>query len=344
MNLVNELDPKPDTALPPLDDEAIGRLVEASGRRPPIPQEDLAAIAAAASAQWRARTPARARFPVLALAAAVLAIAAGLALWWSVRDGAPAPAVVAAIEAVTGEVRLEVAGETRSVAIGEPVPGAAVLRTGGSGAGAPARAALRLASGTLVRLDVSTALRLADDRRLELLSGALYADVDSRAGASALEVSTALGVARDVGTRFMVRLDEGSLHVLVREGAVAVDRDGRSHLAAAGRELVVHDDGSTDERAAPRYGSAWDWVMEAAPPWSVVGRSVAEVLEWTSRETGWTVRYQDGALEAAAAEIPMLGGGADLGKVRADQTPLLLPGANLEGVVEDGVLTVRRAR
>jgi hypothetical protein len=107
---------------------------------------------------------------------------------------------------------------------------------------------------------------------------------------------------------------------------------------------VVHDDGSTDERAAPRYGSAWDWVMEAAPPWSVVGRSVAEVLEWTSRETGWTVRYQDGALEAAAAEIPMLGGGADLGKVRADQTPLLLPGANLEGVVEDGVLTVRRAR
>jgi hypothetical protein len=213
------------------------------------------------------------------------------------------------------------------------------------------RASLRMSDGAVVRLDAGSALRLASAAAVDLLDGALYADTGAheapgRAGA-ALEVRTDLGTVRDVGTRFMVRLDGSdgrALRVLVREGAVEIDHESGSDVAQTGEEIVVRGDGSLARSPVAAWGEEWDWILAAATPFDLEGRSVAEVLAWVSRETGWTVRYEDDALAAAAPGIPMLGGGPALRDVRPDQAMLLLPAARLEGIVEGGTLTIRRAQ
>ena len=55
------------------------------------------------------------------------------------------------------------------------------------------------------------------------------------------------------------------------------------------------------------------------------------------------MRYEDAALAEAARGMIQQASRAQTGALRADQAPfLLLPGANLEGELEAGVLTVRR--
>jgi hypothetical protein len=76
---------------------------------------------------------------------------------------------------------------------------------------------------------------------------------------------------------------------------------------------------------------------------------LAELLEWVSAETGWTVRYQDEAVAAAARETTLRGGGpaweTTWRELRADEAPaLVLPSADLESELLNGVLTVRRKR
>jgi hypothetical protein len=95
-----------------------------------------------------------------------------------------------------------------------------------------------------------------------------------------------------------------------------------------------------ERREAPGHGPAWEWVAAAGPPFDIEGRSVADLLGWVSRETGWRVLYEDPGL-AAAAEGMVLHG--SMGDLRPEQAPFeLLPGAGLEGELRGGVLLVRR--
>jgi hypothetical protein len=85
--------------------------------------------------------------------------------------------------------------------------------------------------------------------------------------------------------------------------------------------------------------------MDAAAPFEIEGSTVAEMLAWVARETGWTVRYEDEDLARAARQMPFEGGGRAARELRPDQAAFyLLPGARLEGRLEHGTLTVRRVR
>jgi hypothetical protein len=358
-----------DPTTPRLDDEAVARLIERAGPRPTIPATDLDAIAAAAQSAWRARSPGRAAprsSGLLALAASLVVLAIGLVVWWAAsrQSGAPiapvGPVDVATMEAASGPVYVEVAGTEQPLTAGQRIAAGARVRTSGYraiGNAPPARAALRMESGSIVRLDVGTTVRLASATRLDLVRGALYADTGLDPGANggrsagagaALEVHTSNGIARDVGTRFMVRLraraDGPELEVLVRDGAVAVVRGDESDLAAAGEQLMLTRDGELERRAISPHGPDWEWVMDAGPPFTIEGRTVGEILDWVARETGWTVRYEDEALAEDAPGIVVQGGGGDaVRKVRANQAPfVVLPIAGLEGVLDNGVLVVRR--
>jgi ferric-dicitrate binding protein FerR (iron transport regulator) len=371
--------------LRPGDDDAVGRLIAEAGPRPPLPETDLAAIAAAARAAWQARSapgappaaapdrdrvadaaaerPARrgsSRPLTLALAAVVLACALGLVFWATRGSGGGAPEA-ARLEAATGPVSIDRgAGRVETLAIGDPIPAGARLRTGPAAApgadGRPVRASLRTTAGATVRLDEGTAVRLTSAGGLDLDSGAVYVASGGRRGAR-VEVRTAIGTARDIGTQFIVRVDDpatpaerpAALHVLVREGAVALDVGGDRHLASAGEELRVRNDGSLERRPIPAFGPDWQWVLAAAAPFDPQGRTVAELLDWVSMETGWTVRYQDEAAAASAREASLRGGGpaweATWRALRADEAPaLVLPSADLESELRNGVLTVRRKR
>jgi hypothetical protein len=374
----------------PLDDDAIARLLERAGRRPPIPRDDLDSIAGAARVAWQARerarqgglesagatvTPPSAPAPwsrpsraiaALALAAALAALVLGTRAWWRGREaGTPAIATTAAarvavVEALTTSLRVEEDGAERTVAAGEPIGAGAIVHvtpTENRPTGAqPARAALRLESGALVRFDAGTSARLESPTRIRLLAGALYADTDPdpfigapprSAPIARLEIHTAAGVARDVGTRFMARLvaeaDAPTLQVLVRDGTVMVERDSDSALANAGEQITARAGAAIVRGPAPPFGPEWEWVIDAGPPFEVAGRSMAEILDWVARETGWTVRYEDAALAEAARRMIQQASRELPGAMRPDQAPfVLLPTANLEADLQAGVLTVRR--
>lgn len=336
------------------DETAVRDLLRDAPRRPLLPAEELQAITAAARAEWR-RTVERVRGEEgeerqersggvrwLAMAAALL-LAVVLAGWWLLRPGAGAAAEVARVERVGGAVTVVPAdgGEGRSLVDGEILTAGATLASGDAG-----HAALALGGGAAVRLDAGSRLALAAADRLRLEVGAVYVD-SGACGGPGLEVRTPLGAARDVGTRFTVRVTGGDgaaaeMTVRVRDGAVEVESGGGARRrAAAGRGLVLGGDGGFREIIVAPWGAGWEWVLEAAPGFPVEGRSVADFLGWVERETGWRVRYADPALETEAREIVLHG---DPGPLRPDRAPFaVLPAAGLEGELADGVLLVRRS-
>jgi hypothetical protein len=251
----------------------VRRLLAAAGPRPAPPAEDLAAITAAARAEWRrlyggraapaAPAPARARsgdrlepaagdtalarsssarprrwLPLAA--AAALAVALGAA-WWLRRPAPPAaPPTVATIEVVAGEVRLWTADGKGPLAVstgalGRPLPTGSEVETAGGGGGEPGRLALRTAGGASLRLDAGTRLRLASAGRVELDRGAVYIDSGADPGGRGrIAVATAAGVFHELGTQFEVRTAGGA-------GAATLlrVREGRVALERGGEAVVT---------------------------------------------------------------------------------------------------------
>jgi hypothetical protein len=295
----------------------------------------------------------RASPAVLVALAAMLLAAAGLGWWWATRPDTASPdslAVVATVESVKGAVRITAGAEVpHPLAAGVGLLPGAELR---SGAGAEAgRASLRLGSDVAVRLDAGTRLRLVSASILVLERGAIYADTGAGAERDgALEVRTPLGVVRDVGTRFTVRVagpdgpalagGEPALVVRVRDGAVRTERSGRVYVTPTGEELALHGDGRAERREIASYGPEWEWVLEAGGGFEVEGRTLREFLDWVARETGWRIVVEDAALARSASEIVLHG---SLGGLRADEAAFaVLPGAGLEAELRDGTLLVRR--
>jgi ferric-dicitrate binding protein FerR (iron transport regulator) len=204
---------------------------------------------------------------------------------------------------------------------------------------------LRLAGGPTVRLDIQTRLRFVSAAALELERGALYVDSGSGSRHAAIEIRTPVGTARDIGTRFAVRVLDATkpaLIVRVRDGEVLTRHRGHSYLTPAGQELLLRRDGTTERRAASPHGPEWDWVLEASPGFDIEGRSLREFLDWVSSETGWRIVFADPGLADSAAGILLHG---SIGNLRPDRAPFaVLPGAGLEGEVVDGTLVVRRRR
>lgn len=322
-------------------EEQLRRLLEEAGPRQGAPQAELASITAAARAAWHRaveRRQGRSRRRAWAVAlAAVLALGIGLAARWGLRS--PAAPVVGWLEATSGEVRL--GDSTGAPAAGGALPAGTVLSTGSAAAPEQGRAALRLAQGVALRLDAGTRVRLISSRRIELERGAVYVDTGAGGTRRAVLVATPLGVARDIGTRFVVRLggEEPGLRVRVREGRVALERDGETLVTGAGRELVVRADGSTEEHAIDPYGDAWGWVLEAAAPFDIEGRTLGELLDVAAREMGWAVRFEPPSLAVGSRAVVLHGTTGDLPLDRAILA--LLPGAGLRGDLADRVLTIR---
>ncbi len=338
---MSEREPRPDERPGAEDEHALAALLERAGPRPPLPEEDLARIGAAARAAWRfglARRRRRRRLATVTGLAALLALALALGLWTS---RGIAPAAVAEIAAFEGRLLASTPTSRMAPATvgGRLLAGSALETSGGASS-----AALALGgAGTSLRLGGETRVRIASAEEIELTRGALYVDSGERA-TGGVRVRTPLGTARDVGTQFSVRLIENgarALEIRVRSGAVAVERTGGELVAAPAEELLIHTDGSVERRELAADDPAWGWALAAAPPFAVSGRTLGEVLRWACREAGWRLRYESAELEARAEAIRVRGG---VGALRADQVPFaVLPGAGLSGELSSSELLVRRA-
>jgi ferric-dicitrate binding protein FerR (iron transport regulator) len=179
------------------------------------------------------------------------------------------------------------------------------LVTGDTLATRTGQVALRLASGGSLRIGPRSEIVLTSANAAELVSGALYFDSESRRQGAEFSVTTPFGTVRDVGTQFVVRLDgeQPGLDVGVRNGRVTLTTENSSDTAAAGERLVTTPDASAIRRhVMPKFGGAWDWAEQLAPPFDIDGRTVGEFLSWFARQTGRDVVFGSAAAEGLAKE------------------------------------------
>lgn len=329
---------KHDSGHPP-DVDPIARLLEQAGPRPAAPGEREARVQKTVRAHWRAEVDVASRRRRLAWAAVSLAAAAAVAVvigrgWWSqgIRPPGPEESIATLLRA-EGSVHLADGGLLKS---GDTLAPGGEIETGPDG-----RAALSLSDGSSLRLDTGTRVRLAAGPVLVLDRGSVY--IDSGTGQprrAFLEVRTRMGVVRDIGTQFEVRLREDELWVSVREGLATLARAGRSFAAPAGTRLVAGAAGGVESRALPVLGPEWDWVLAIAPEFRIEGRTLGEYLDWLSRETGWRVQFADPSIARNAPTIILHGSVAGL---RPDETPpAVLPTCGLRHRLSDSTLVIER--
>ena len=277
--------------------DQIGPLLRLAGPREAVPADRIRRVRSAVHAEWRQQSRARSRrvtagWSMAALTAAALIL---LGVRLVVRDEGAAPIArpeLATIEALTGAAGLIASPEPTGAGGAQPSglssfrigdrsrAGDGVDTTGGGLAG------LRLAGGASVRVDRDTRVRLVSDIMLVLDRGAIYVDSGGEPGARSLEVHTRWGVARDIGTRFEVRLRGSALRVRVRDGLVRLSQDRQSHDANPGEELTLDGDSSVVRRSVPVFGSEWAWAFALARPFDLEGRSLRDFLDWITGENG----------------------------------------------------------
>ena len=319
----------------------LARLLRIAGARAQVPAERSARVKHALHQHWRAdtdRRTARRRWQVAAALVGTAALVA-LALRITVPTEERVPvsaAVVATVDRVEGTVAVggdgAGPGAARALLSDATVRADQWVTTGPAG-----RAALRLLNGVSVRLDVGSRARVPSAMVLELTQGALY--IDTGREVTGLEVRTPLGIARDIGTQFEIRVRESALRVRVRTGVVEVWQADRPIAANPGTELTVTDDGIVSG-TIPSFGPQWDWVVRIAPTIRIEGRPLDTFLEAISREHGWRVRYTDAALAREAATIVLHGSVAGLAPHEAVAVAVTTSG--LEHRLQDGEIVVSR--
>jgi ferric-dicitrate binding protein FerR (iron transport regulator) len=325
----------------------IATLVRLAGKRDEVSSSRAERVRAATRAHWRQAVRRRAWKPYAWVAAGLTTAAAVGALAITLRllplgGGPPAPdSVLPLVESLAGSAwREDIDGagpRAHPLAIGERLPlGTEISTAAGSGI------AIRLASGHSLRLDGSTSLRLLEPTSVALGRGALY--VDSGFGAAparSLAVRTSLGLVREVGTQFELRLDGDSLRVRLREGAVVVHRGERDHEVRSGTELELQPDGSVARRTIPAHGPEWDWMVGITPMLDLEGRTARAFLEWAARERGLGLAFSDEAVARSAGEIVLSG---TVERLTLEQAlDAVLPTCRMVFRVEEGLLKVAAA-
>jgi len=316
-------------------------LEELLGRAMPRTQPAAAAEQAARTklrAQWRELTTKRRRRRVYAPLAAVASLALALAVAAVLQRGPEQtlqPVAVATVEVVVG------------TALQEPSDGSArtrlaasrVLHTGsGVTTGADSSLAMRWRDGSSVRLDQNTRVELTQNGEVQLVSGRLYVDAEESAPAGQLVILTPVGRVWHLGTQYMTAVAATGVTLSVRRGRVQFNGPAASAEADAGVQLHVDASGSTTREAIPSYGELWQWVQSAAPAFSADGRTVADFLDWVSRESGRSIRYASPQAERLAQQTELRG--------RIDLQPMtaltaILETSDLGYEVHEGSLLIR---
>lgn len=279
----------------PSGDDPIGALLKVAGRRPTAPGQVADRVFASTHQEWRRMVRRRRRnawgLGVLGSLAAGVAVVVGIGSLDDERspDGRSSrSAEVATVEVVVGDTaRLhgpDGAGAAKPIEEADTVFEGASIATGTTGG-----LALRLADGGSLRLGSSTDVRFLGRDDVELVRGVLYLD-GGLGGASRLAVHTQIGVVRERGTQFEVRILDREVRVRVREGAVVVERD-EPVVASAGLELRISHGGDVSRWPISASDESWGWVLDLAPSFHLAGRSLGDFLGWFARETGKEITF-----------------------------------------------------
>ncbi len=265
-------------------DEDLEALLGGIVPRQEPPDEVRQRVFAQVDQVWRQRKRRRWRLPVALAASALLATVLAMLLT------SPGPGV--SLEVAQGggiwvDGIFEPAGSQVTV-----LPGARVEARGGT----------RLLSrdGVEVRLRQGTQLTWLGPREVKLGQGAVYVDTG---GLSGMRVHTRMGVVRDIGTVFMVTLDEVAMEVAIRDGRVAIETDRGDYRAAArgleGDVVKVDAQRIVAERA-PASSDRWTWIYEVHPGYRQ--EAIAELLGAIAGDLGLSLEFASPEARARARE------------------------------------------
>jgi ferric-dicitrate binding protein FerR (iron transport regulator) len=263
--------------------------------RPQPPPGDTEDVRRVVLAEWEQMTGRRAwRKRAGFAAAAAVALVAVLTYRGSGPESiAPAP-LVASVEQVQGVVTTTDGARLSS---GSGLLAGARLETG------DAQLALRLTTGGSLRIAPRSRVVLSNGDEAELLAGAIYFDSEAQR-ANDFVVATQLGRIRDVGTQFLVQLDNEQLDVGVREGRISLMRGDAVDSAEPGERLVATQASDNVRRdSVATFGGDWEWAERLAPPFETDGRTIREILSWFESQTGRKVVFADVVAERAAEEV-----------------------------------------
>lgn len=260
-------------------DDAIAALVRLAGRRPPVPEDAARRVREAVHDEWMETIGRRRRTRWIGSAAVVAAAAVTFViLQLTTHSPQPQPA------------------PQRMVVAGGQTNGAVIYANDVYEVADGKSASLAWGDATL-RLDGGTRVRIASSTELSLDRGAIYVDSNH----SGVVIRTPIGAVRDVGTQFEVRLAADRMRVRVREGRVDLQHGGATHSATAGTELDADARGGVTEHSIAKNGAEWEWVLRAAPPIHLDGRTLAEVVASVTRDEGLKPVWSDQTAQNAAS-------------------------------------------
>lgn len=332
-----------------IEDETTARLLRLGGMRAEVPTDREDRVRRAFLDECRASARARVVRRRTVTAAAVLSMAAAATLavrvWLPREVTPPVGSTVAIVEQLEGS-GARVSGQRASTAtqIGpsDTLHAGDQIETGATG-----RVSLRLSHGVSLRVDRGSRARLVSASAIELGAGAVYVDSGPQApelkndARNTLEVHTSLGIVRDIGTQFEIRLNDSSLRVRVRSGVVEVRGTARAEEVSArsGTELTVGPAGVTSRAVAP-YGPDWAWAASLGPAFETEGRPLDAFLQHVCREQGWTLTYADAKLARDASGMILHGSTAGLQP--SDALTVALATTGLTHRLDHGELLIAR--
>lgn len=339
---------------PEEDDLQIAELLRLAGPRPQPAPFRAARVRTVVETEWRAAVRRRDRRTMLqwvglAVAASVLIVVSGKWLLPSspaesnnAANGVVNPVVntnmvVAHLARATGLVTI---AENRTDAWRLLGPGAAVNSGAAIRTDAQSRAALALAQGQSLRLDMDTLVVFEGDTRVRLERGSVYLD-SGKHGSGGVEVVTPFGTLRDVGTQFEVSLLNSGLRVRVREGQIALMHRDVRVAAARGESVSVTRDGTVTRGSVPISGPEWAWASAAAPLFQLEDASLTDFLDWVSREEGWDWHFADAAARQRGAGVVLHGSIDKL--TPAEALDAVLPTCGMAWRLEAGSLIISLA-
>lgn len=317
------------------NDATLSRLLRLAGPRPEPAAAVRDEIYTAVHAEWQKHSRAATRPAIVPLALAASLLAALVAVfWWFGNSGSlPDRFTGPAATVDRGSLESDTNGNWQRVPVSATLSGSQDLRTTSQPAG------LVTATGISVRMDRSTRLRFTGPQRIALQRGRIYVDTAARSrDDAAIEITTADGVVRDIGTQFEVAVLDGHTSVRVRDGEVIFSTDTEEVSARRGEVLASIGSGAIARSKAATTGNSWDWAMAVAPHFDTDGRKVDEVLRWVARETGRELRYVD-ALARNAAAVTVISGSV-AGREPMETLELALATTRFSYQLDDTVLTV----
>jgi ferric-dicitrate binding protein FerR (iron transport regulator) len=308
-----------------VSEDPMARLLADAGPRTLPPAEIQADVRRAVHQAWMEETARRARGRRRRwLAAASVLLALGAVVTAAVRLRTP-PQGAAMLLASRGAVDITSDDRHRATTGGSTLGAGTHIRTGRDGM------ALLAVGGASLRVGPDSELSLQSADRMQLSRGRLFLDFATRAGhPQELVVRTPLGEVEHLGTQFQVRLDEGQMTVMVREGRVRVTTAVGEQLLDEHEAAEIDSSGHARVHAEPAFGTAWEWTNRLHPDFPIEGVTFAEFLDWFTHETGRPVRYASSSARAAAHNTRLSGSIAGL----SPQEALTAVTASTQFVVE----------